>query len=451
MFTTATPGAQALSIVRSAATPPNAAPYPTEVGTATTGADTRPATTPGRAPSIPATTTSARALRSRSRRASTRCRPATPTSTTSSHARPRYSAVSAASRATGRSEVPAASTTTRPPVGEGGCPGQATIRASGEWYAPGSSTRSAATWSGQTRVNNARTSRRRTSAAIVRTWSADLPTQSIASGNPQRATRSRSSPAKADNASGGTHPSDTTHADQRQGERPRLHAHQVEGHEPEPGRADDPHNLVAQRGGRHRGNAFDRDLQPGDVTVVPDPQVTQTEPTQLRLRSLDLRELLGRDLEVVRDPGGQTRGRGLVCARQVERPGDAPYGRLVHSRVGQRSQDRVHGGRPRPGTVGAPRIIGVLAIGHGGQPMGDHDLLRDPGEELVLAVEAPVDVVAAVLGPVTLVSLHLDDINTDAGSDRMRRHPLVCREARRNPEHRDHPFRTQGPRGKRQQ
>src|SRR5665647_2547656 len=66
---------------------------------------------------------------------------------------------------------------------------------------------------------------------------------------------------------------------------------------------------------------------------------------------------------------------------QVERPGDAPYGRLVHSRVGQRSQDRVHGGRPRPGTVGAPRIIGVLAIGHGGQPMGDHDLLRDPGEE----------------------------------------------------------------------
>src|SRR5450756_870155 len=165
MFTTATPGAQALSIVRSAATPSNAAPYPTEVGTATTGADTRPATTPGRAPSIPATTTSARALRSRSRRASTRCRPATPTSTTSSHARPRYSAVSAASRATGRSEVPAASTTTRPPVGEGGCPGQATIRASGEWYAPGSSTRSAATWSGQTRVNNARTSRRRTSAA----------------------------------------------------------------------------------------------------------------------------------------------------------------------------------------------------------------------------------------------------------------------------------------------
>ena len=48
MLTTATPGAQALSIVSSAASPSKAAPYPTDVGTATTGADTSPATTLGR-------------------------------------------------------------------------------------------------------------------------------------------------------------------------------------------------------------------------------------------------------------------------------------------------------------------------------------------------------------------------------------------------------------------
>ncbi len=57
MFTTETPGAQEFSIANNAATPPNDAPYPTEVGSAITGADTRPATTLGNAPSIPAATT----------------------------------------------------------------------------------------------------------------------------------------------------------------------------------------------------------------------------------------------------------------------------------------------------------------------------------------------------------------------------------------------------------
>ena len=89
MFTTATPGAQEFSIARSAASPSKAAPYPTDVGTATTGADTNPATTLGSAPSMPAATTTTRARRISSSRASTRCNPATPTSTTSSVLRPR--------------------------------------------------------------------------------------------------------------------------------------------------------------------------------------------------------------------------------------------------------------------------------------------------------------------------------------------------------------------------
>jgi hypothetical protein len=81
--------------------------------------------------SIPATTTMARADRNWSSRPSTRCSPATPTSTTSSAARPRCRATSRASRATGRSDVPAATTRTPPPVGEGGSAGQASSRACG--------------------------------------------------------------------------------------------------------------------------------------------------------------------------------------------------------------------------------------------------------------------------------------------------------------------------------
>ena len=57
MFTTETPVAQLFSMPRSAARPLKLAPYPTDVGTATTGHETRPATTLARAPSMPAMTT----------------------------------------------------------------------------------------------------------------------------------------------------------------------------------------------------------------------------------------------------------------------------------------------------------------------------------------------------------------------------------------------------------
>ena len=61
MFTTATPFAQLFNMPSSAAMPPKLAPYPTLVGTAITGTLTRPATTLGSAPSMPATTMMTRA------------------------------------------------------------------------------------------------------------------------------------------------------------------------------------------------------------------------------------------------------------------------------------------------------------------------------------------------------------------------------------------------------
>ena len=99
---------------RRAATPPNEAPYPTLVGTATSGTPVRPPTTDGRAPSMPATTTRQSATASRSRTASSRCRPATPTSSIRSTAAPCTRTVSAASAATGASEVPALTIATVP-------------------------------------------------------------------------------------------------------------------------------------------------------------------------------------------------------------------------------------------------------------------------------------------------------------------------------------------------
>src|SRR5215212_3201182 len=60
IFTTVTFEEHEFNIPRRAATPPNDAPYPMLVGTATTGTPTRPPTTDGRAPSIPAATITTR-------------------------------------------------------------------------------------------------------------------------------------------------------------------------------------------------------------------------------------------------------------------------------------------------------------------------------------------------------------------------------------------------------
>src|SRR3954451_15578931 len=95
MFTTLTPGAQEFSIPSRAASPPKEAPYPTLVGTATSGMPTRPPTTLGSAPSIPATTTRQSAPTKRSLASSSRCRPATPTSSMRSTPAPWTAAVRA--------------------------------------------------------------------------------------------------------------------------------------------------------------------------------------------------------------------------------------------------------------------------------------------------------------------------------------------------------------------
>ena len=54
IFTTVSPEAHELSMAKSGTMPPRCDPYPTDVGTPTTGQATHPAITDGSAPSIPA-------------------------------------------------------------------------------------------------------------------------------------------------------------------------------------------------------------------------------------------------------------------------------------------------------------------------------------------------------------------------------------------------------------
>src|SRR3954447_20637315 len=110
--TTVIPEAQLESMASSAVTPSRAAPYPTLVGTATTGAAVRPPTTLASAPSMPATTTTAVAVANSWRWGTMRCRPATPTSLIRCTLTPKASKTTAHSSATGPSAVPAVTTST---------------------------------------------------------------------------------------------------------------------------------------------------------------------------------------------------------------------------------------------------------------------------------------------------------------------------------------------------
>src|SRR6476646_1714865 len=204
MLTTVTPGAQELSMASSAATPPRDAPYPTLVGTATSGTPVSPPTTDGSAPSIPATTTRQSAAASRSRTPSSRCRPATPTSSIRSTLEPCTRTVSAASAATGASDVPALTTATVPrAVGIGP---RVTARATGSIPASGRARATDASASSDSRVASTARSGCRSCRVrrIVTTWSGVLPAPYTTSGSPVRAARSTSTRAKPRSATRGS-------------------------------------------------------------------------------------------------------------------------------------------------------------------------------------------------------------------------------------------------------
>ena len=114
IFMIPTPGAQLESILASAARPPCAAPFPTDVGTPKIGLGVSPPITLTSAASSPATTITASKVLISSSRSASRHNPATPQSSNSLCPIPSYASVRAASQATKPSAVPAEMTATLP-------------------------------------------------------------------------------------------------------------------------------------------------------------------------------------------------------------------------------------------------------------------------------------------------------------------------------------------------
>ena len=160
-----------------------------------TGQSTSPPTTLGKAPSIPATTTSASAPLSPPLpcRCRSRWSPATPTSATSATSQFHASAVTRASSATGRSLVPAVTTTTLPSFGPGSPGGRIrNVRPEALCSPCGKARARCAAVAASTRVTSPPCPCRRSVLRIPSTCSGVFPWPKMTSGNPHRTPRWRS-------------------------------------------------------------------------------------------------------------------------------------------------------------------------------------------------------------------------------------------------------------------
>ena len=93
---------------------------------------------------------------------------------------------------------------------------------------------------------------------------------------------------------------------------------------------------------------------------------------------------------------------------------------LSRPRSARGRSTRVLGRRPAARAVRSSRVVGVLAVGHRVEPQPLDHLVGDAGEQLVLAVEAPVRAVRPVGGDVALMGVHLDHPDAEPGGDLVR-------------------------------
>src|SRR6202050_5458909 len=322
------------------------------VGTPITGALTSPATTLGRAPSIPATTTTHSAARRCSSRASSRPSPATPTSARTSAQTPSPASVAAHSLATFRSVVPAVTTSTLPRAGGSTPTASVPATRSKSTASPGKRAAAPSRTAAGQRVARAGASgsRARNSASSAKICSDVLPSPKTTSGTPVRRRRSTSSRANSPTgtpaAPGPPGPSAST-ADrsdvevQRPGpQRPLVDLRDLISGRPDAGQHRRP--LVRVRRPRQFRRA---ELHPAQITEMPHPQLAVAALLEAQLGPVHLRQHVGADRGAVRQPRGQAGRRGLFCTRHPQVPRQRPHLVLPYGRLQQRMPDPVLGRR----------------------------------------------------------------------------------------------------------
>ncbi len=142
------------------------------------------------------------------------------------------------------------------------------------------------------------------------------------------------------------------------------------------------------------------DLDAGEVAVVADADLPEAECVEGGFGLLDLREAFGGDGEAVGDAGGEAGTGGLVGEGKAGLTGEGADLGFRELGGDERGEGSVLSGGLLAGAEGGDvggAVVEVHAIGDVGEVPGAAKALHNR-EELVLAVEAAVGVVALVVG-----------------------------------------------------
>ncbi len=144
---------------------------------------------------------------------------------------------------------------------------------------------------------------------------------------------------------------------------------------------------------------FAGDLDAGKVVVVADADLEKAKAVEGGFGLLDLQKALPGDGEAVGDAGGEAGGGWFVGEGEAGLAGELADLQFCELGGDERGESSVFGGGALPGAEGGDirgAVVEVHAEGKVGEVSGGAEALHD-GEELVLAVEAALGVVALVV------------------------------------------------------
>ena len=168
------------------------------------------------------------------------------------------------------------------------------------------------------------------------------------------------------------------------------------------------------------GGQFDS----GDLIVVPNPQIAESQLPQGRLGALDLAQLRRGHRLVVGNPRRQAWRSRLVGHRQTQVARDRTHCKLGHAGLGKRPQYAMFDGCARAWSVESSRIVRVFPVRNRVQLVVADDLILDSAEQLLFAVKATIRPVRLILRSITFMSRHLNERYADLACNLVRRTPF---------------------------
>jgi hypothetical protein len=207
---------------------------------------------------------------------------------------------------------------------------------------------------------------------------------------------------------------------QWQSERARLNTAKINRDESESGATYRGKHLRPNRISYRSQEILGRQFHPRYVVVVAHPELREAQLPQRGLGAVDLVELCGRDGMVMGNPRRQAGRSRFVGHFQVQGPCNGTHVTLRQSRRCEGPEHSVIGGGAGTCPVRPSGIVGVFPVCDGVELEALGDVIFDPAEKLVLAIETAIGPVRLILRAITLVGFDLDNPYADVARDLVR-------------------------------